>query len=66
MILRPHIVSYTASVGDSFILMYGNARPYIVRLVVNMSETEVIQCGVPILFGTKLDDVLNKPSASIE
>ncbi|GFW34426.1 transposable element Tcb2 transposase [Trichonephila clavipes] len=43
-ILRPHVIPYAGSIGDSFVFQDDNARPHRARLVENMLEAETIQC----------------------
>ncbi|GFV03495.1 transposable element Tcb2 transposase [Trichonephila clavipes] len=42
-ILRPHVIPYAGSIGDSFVFQDDNARPHRARLVENMLEAETIQ-----------------------
>ena len=42
-ILRHHVISYVAAIGDSFVFKYDNSRPHTDRLVKNMLEVEAIQ-----------------------
>ncbi|GFX54419.1 transposable element Tcb2 transposase [Trichonephila clavipes] len=42
-ILRPHVIPYAGSIGDSFVFQDDNARPHRSRMVENMLEAETIQ-----------------------
>ncbi|GFX57255.1 transposable element Tcb2 transposase [Trichonephila clavipes] len=42
-ILRPDVIPYAGAIGDSFVFLDDNARPYRARLLENMLEAETIQ-----------------------
>ncbi|GFV77216.1 hypothetical protein TNCV_444461 [Trichonephila clavipes] len=41
-IMRPHIVTYAAAIGDSFILIQDNVKPHTAHLMENCLEVEPI------------------------